>query len=103
MVNRLYNKQVSPKGFMKGGRVKKMGGGMMMKKRPMMKGGKLAMVKVKGKSVPFFAADGKGAKDLGKADRMMAKKGSIPPQLKKFVMAKKKKAKMKKMKKKVIG
>ena len=44
----------------------------------------------------------KGAKDLGKADRMMAKKGSIPPQLKKFVMAKKKKAKMKN-KKKVIG
>jgi hypothetical protein len=104
MVNRLYNKQVSPKGYMKGGRVNKMGGGMMMKKRPMMKGGKLAMVKVKGKEVPFFAADGKGAKDLGKADRMMAKKGSIPPQLKKFVMAKKKKAKMKKkMKKKVIG
>ena len=52
-----------------------MGGGMM--KRPMMKGGKLAMVKVKGKKVPFFAADGKGAKDLGKADRMMAKKGSM--------------------------
>ena len=102
MANRLYNKQVSPKKYMKGGRVKKMGGGMMMKKRPMMKGGKLAMVKVKGKSVPFFAADGKGAKDLGKADRMMAKKGSIPPQLKKFVMAKKKKAKMKN-KKKVIG
>ena len=102
MVNRLYNKQVSPKGYMKGGRVNKMGGGMMMKKRPMMKGGKLAMVKVKGKSVPFFAADGKGAKDLGKADRMNAKKGSIPPQLKKFVMAKKKKAKMKN-KKKVIG
>ena len=102
MANRLYNKQVSPKGYMKGGRVKKIGGGMMMKKRPMMKGGKLAMVKVKGKKVPFFAADGKGAKDLGKADRMMAKKGSIPPQLKKFVMAKKKKAKMKN-KKKVIG
>ena len=102
MANRLYNKQVTPKGYMKGGRVKKMGGGMMMKKRPMMKGGKLAMVKVKGKKVPFFAADGKGAKDLGKADRMMAKKGSIPPQLRKFVMAKKKKAKMKN-KKKVIG
>ena len=101
MANRLYNKQVSPKGYKNGGRVKKMGGGMM--KRPMMKSGKLAMVKVKGKSVPFFAADGKGAKDLGKADRMMAKKGSIPPQLKKFVMAKKKKAKMKKNKKKVIG
>ena len=32
MVNRLYNKQVSPKGYMKGGRVKKMGGGMMKKR-----------------------------------------------------------------------
>ena len=96
MANRRYNTQIKPS------RMKVMGGGMM-KKRTMMKGGKLAMVKVKGKSVPFFAADGKGAKDLGKADRMMAKKGSIPPQLKKFVMAKKKKAKMKKNKKKVIG
>jgi|TARA_Y100000361_G_scaffold1915_1_gene1617 hypothetical protein len=37
MVNRLYNKQVSPKGYMKGGRVKKMGGGMM--KRKMLKAG----------------------------------------------------------------
>ena len=95
MANRRYNTQIKPS------RMKVMGGGMM-KKRTMMKGGKLAMVKVKGKKVPFFAADGKGAKDLGKADRMMAKKGSIPPQLKKFVMAKKKKAKMKN-KKKVIG
>ena len=100
MPNKRYNKQVP--GFMKGGRVKKMGGGMM--KRTMLKDGSLRMVKVKGRKdkVPFFAADGKGAKDLGKADRMMAKKGSIPPQLKKFVMAKKKKAKMKN-KKKVIG
>ena len=64
MANRLYNKQVSPKGYMKGGRVKKMGGGMM--KKDMM-------------------------------DKpMMNKGGKIPPQLKKFVMAKKKKAKMKK-------
>ena len=93
MANPRYNQQVT-------NRRGAMGGGMM--KRPTMKGGKLAMVKVKGKKVPFFAADGKGAKDLGKADRMMAKKGSIPPQLKKFVMAKKKKAKMKN-KKKVIG
>ena len=37
MANRLYNKQVSPKGFMKGGRVKKMGGGMA--KRKMLKAG----------------------------------------------------------------
>ena len=95
MPNRLYNKQVSPKGYMKGGRVNKMGGGMM-KKRTMLKDGSLKMVMKDGKKVPFFAADGKGSKDLGKADRMMAKKGSIPPQLRKFVMAKKKKAKMKK-------
>ena len=39
MVNRLYNKQVSPKGYMKGGRVKKMGGGMMQR-RPLAKGTK---------------------------------------------------------------
>ena len=98
MANRLYNKQVSPKGYMKGGRVNKMGGGMM-KKRTMLKAGSLKMVMKDGKKVPFFAADGKGSKDLGRANM---KKGSIPPQLKKFVMAKKKKAKMKN-KKKVIG
>ena len=39
MPNRLYNKQVSPKGYKMGGRVKKMGGGMM-KRKPMMKGSK---------------------------------------------------------------
>ena len=98
-----------------GTRNKMMGGGMM-KKRTMMKAGsngKLKMVSKNGKKVPFFAADGKGAKDLGKAKMMKGgrvkkmgggsmmkkreamKKGSIPPQLKKFVMAKKKKAKMK--------
>ena len=32
MANRLYNKQVSPKRYMKGGRVNKMGGGMMKRK-----------------------------------------------------------------------
>ena len=81
MVNRLYNKQVSPKGYMSGGRVKKAGGGS------------LKMVMKGDKKVPFYAADGKGAKDLGRAE---AKKGGrIPPQLKKYVMAKKKKAKKK--------
>ena len=69
MANRLYNKQVSPKGYMKGGRVKKMGGGMM-KKRSMLKDGSLKMVTKNGKKVPFFAADGKGAKDLGKSKMM---------------------------------
>ena len=29
MANRLYNKQVSPKGYKNGGRVKKMGGGSL--------------------------------------------------------------------------
>ena len=82
MVNRLYNKQVSPKGYKKGGRVKKMGGGMMMK-RPMMKdGGKLKMVKNKeGKMVPFYAADGVGKMKKGG----MAK---LPAGLRKFMMNK---------------
>ena len=74
-------------------------------------GGKLKMVPNKeGKKVPFFAADGKGKMAMGGRVKKMGggsmmkkreamKKGSIPPQLKKFVMAKKKKAKMK-MKKK---
>ena len=55
-----------------GTRNKMMGGGMM-KKRTMMKAGsngKLKMVMKGGKKVPFFAADGKGAKDLGKANMM---------------------------------
>ena len=78
----------------------------------MANGGKLKMVTNKeGKRVPFFAADGKGKMAMGgrvkkmgggmmKKDMMdkpmMKKGGKIPPQLKKFVMAKKKKAKMKK-------
>jgi hypothetical protein len=52
MANRLYNKQVSPKGYMKGGRVKKMGGGMMMKKRSMLKAGTKPM-KNNGKASKF--------------------------------------------------
>tara|TARA_R100000995_G_C3467606_1_gene116566 strand:- start:552 stop:824 length:273 start_codon:yes stop_codon:yes gene_type:complete len=90
MANRLYNKQVSPKGYKKGGRVKKMGGGMMMK-RPMMKeGGKLKMVKNKeGKMVPFYAADGVGKMKKGG----MAK---LPAGLRKFMMNKMKKNKGKK-------
>ena len=73
MANKRHNKQVP--GYKKGGKVKMMGGGMMMK-RPMMKeGGKLKMVMKGGKKVPFFAADGKGAKDLGKATGMKKGKG----------------------------
>ena len=40
MANNRFNKQVSPKGYKIGGRVKKMGGGMMQK--PMMQKGGLA-------------------------------------------------------------
>ena len=43
MANRLYNKQVTPKGYKMGGGVKKMGGGMM-NKRPMYKDGSLKPV-----------------------------------------------------------
>jgi hypothetical protein len=53
-----------------GKRNMKMGGGMMKKRSMMQKGGKLKMVMKGGKKVPFFAADGKGAKDLGKPKMM---------------------------------
>ena len=97
MANPRYNKQTTNRrGAMNGGRMKKMGGGMM-KKRPMMKeGGNLKMVMKGGKKVPFFAADGKGSKDLGKATGMKKggmKKGGMAklnPGLRKFMMAKKK-------------
>ena len=81
MVNRLYNKQVSPKGFMKGERVKKMGGGMM-NKRPMMKKG----------SFPDMSGDGK----VTQKDILIAKGVIKKPGKKKIV-------KKMKNKKKVIG
>jgi len=76
MANNRYNKQVTPKGYMKGGRVKKMGGGMM--KRTMLK---------KGSKFPDLNKDGK----VTKADILMGR----------GVIGKKKKKKDK-MKKKVI-
>ena len=76
-----------------GKRNMKMGGGMM-KRRPMrQKGGKLKMVMKGGKKVPFFAADGKGAKDLGKAAMKKGGLAKLNPGLKAFMkkkMAKKK-------------
>ena len=81
MVNRIYNKQVSPKGYMKGGRVEKMGGGMM--KRGMYKKG----------SFPDMSGDGKiTKKDILIARGVIKKPGS-----------KKKVVKKMKTKKKVIG
>ena len=82
MVNRLYNKQVSPKGYMKGGRVNKMGGGMM--KRGMYKKG----------SFPDMSGDGKVTqKDILIAKGVIKKPGG----------KKKKVVKKMKNKKKVIG
>ena len=81
MANRLYNKQVSPKGYMKGGRVKKMGGGMM--KRGVYKKG----------SFPDMSGDGKVTqKDILIAKGVIKKPGK-----------KKKVVKKMKNKKKVIG
>jgi hypothetical protein len=75
MVNRLYNKQVSPKGYMKGGRVNKMGGGMM--KRPMMKKG----------SFPDMSGDGKVTqKDILIAKGVIKKPGGKKKKMKKKVM-----------------
>ena len=89
MANPRYNTQVANRrGAMNGGRMKKMGGGMMMK-RPMMKeGGKLKMVMKGGKKVPFFAADGKGAKDLGKAAMKKGGIAKLNPGLKAFMKKK---------------
>ena len=82
MANRLYNKQVSPKGYMKGGRVKKMGGGMM--KRGVYKKG----------SFPDMSGDGKVTqKDILIAKGVIKKPGG----------KKKKVVKKMKNKKKVIG
>ena len=92
MANRLYNKQVTPKGYKMGGRVKKLGGGMM--KRPKMHdGGKLKMVTNKeGKKVPFFAADGKGKMAMGgRVKKMGGGMSKLNPGLQAFMKKKLKK------------
>ena len=89
MANRLYNKQVTPKGYKMGGRVKKMGGGMM--KRPKMQdGGKLKMVNNKeGKKVPFYAADGKGKMAMGgRVKKMGGGMSKLNPGLRSFMKKK---------------
>ena len=89
MANRLYNKQVTPKGYKMGCRVKKMGGGMM--KRPKMQdGGKLKMVTNKeGKKVPFYAADGKGKMAMGgRVKKMGGGMSKLNPGLRSFMKKK---------------
>ena len=65
MANKLYNKQVSPKGYQTGGRVAKMGGGMMMK-RPMMNGSRTNM-KIGGLLKKVGKKVGKAAAGVGAA------------------------------------
>jgi hypothetical protein len=94
MANRLYNKQVSPKGYKMGGRVKKMGGGMM-KRKPMMKGSKpdfLDLDKDKNttESMKSAAASAKGMMKGGRVKKMGGGMSKLNPGLKKFMMAKKK-------------
>jgi hypothetical protein len=94
MANRLYNKQVSPKGYKMGGRVKKMGGGMM-KRKPMMKGSKpdfLDLDKDKNttESMKSAAASAKGMMKGGRVKKMGGGMSKLNPGLKKFIMAKKK-------------
>ncbi len=70
------------KTFKKGGTMKKMNPGMMAimaKKKPvkMGGGGKMPMVMKDGKSVPAFAADGKGEMRHGGKVKKMAKGGGV--------------------------
>ena len=86
MANRLYNKQVSPKGYQTGGRVAKMGGGMMMNRPMMNKGGRTKVMtdaqkeasKRTGEKVKKFAKKViRTATPFGAADQLAkgAKKG----------------------------
>ena len=94
MANRLYNKQVTPKGYKMGGRVKKMGGGMM-KRKPMMKRSKPDFLDLdkdnnKTESMKSAAASDKGMMKGGRVKKMGGGMSKLNPGLKKFMMAKKK-------------
>ena len=95
MVNRLYNKQVSPKGYKMGGRVKKMGGGMM-KRKPMMKGSKPDFLDLdkdnnKTESMKSAAASAKGMMKGGRVKKMGGGMSKLNPGLQAFMKKKMKK------------
>ena len=95
MANRLYNKQVTPKGYKMGGRVKKMGGGMM-KRKPMMKGSKpdfldLDKDKNKTESMKSAAASAKGMMKGGRVKKMGGGMSKLNPGLQAFMKKKMKK------------
>ena len=94
MANRLYNKQVTPKGYKMGGRVKKMGGGMM-KRTPMMKGSKPDFLDLdkdnnKTESMKSAAASAKKMMKGGRVKKMGGGMSKLNPGIRKFMMAKKK-------------
>ena len=94
MANRLYNKQVTPKGYKMGGRVKKMGGGMM-KRKPMMNGSKPDFLDLdkdnnKTESMKSAAASAKKMMKGGRVKKMGGGMSKLNPGLRKFMMAKKK-------------
>ena len=95
MANRLYNKQVTPKGYKMGGRVKKMGGGMM-KRKPMMKGSKpdfLDLDKDNNKTeyMKSAAASAKGMMKGGRVKKMGGGMSKLNPGLQAFMKKKMKK------------
>ena len=92
MANRLYNKQVSPKGYKMGGRVKKMGGGMM-KRKPMMKGSKPDFLDLdkdnnKTESMKSAAASAKGMMKGGRVKKMGGGMSKLNPGLQAFMKKK---------------
>ena len=95
MANRIYNKQVSPKGYKMGGRVKKMGGGMM-KRKPMMKGSKPDFLDLdkdnnKTESMKSAAASAKKMMKGGRVKKMGGGMSKLNPGLQAFMKKKMKK------------
>ena len=95
MANRLYNKQVTPKGYKMGGRVKKMGGGMM-KRKPMMKGSKPDFLDLdkdnnKTESMKSAAASAKKMMNGGRVKKMGGGMSKLNPGLQAFMKKKMKK------------
>ncbi len=92
MANRLYNKQVTPKGYKMGGRVKKMGGGMM-KRKPMMKGSKPDFLDLdkdnnKTESMKSAAASAKKMMKGGRVKKMGGGMSKLNPGLQAFMKKK---------------
>ena len=95
MANRLYNKQVTPKGYKMGGRVKKMGGGMM-KRKPMMKVSKPDFLDLdkdnnKTESMKSAAASAKKMMKGGRVKKMGGGMSKLNPGLQAFMKKKMKK------------